>query len=75
MLRTLRVIGVVAFLALVVIVVIDPDRADNLPLIGLLVGAVLLQLGYEVALPGIADRRTRSEPPPRGERRKPQDPS
>ena len=59
LLRWLRVISIVAFLTLIVIVVLDPARASDLPLVGLLVGAILLQLGYEVVLPGITDRRSK----------------
>lgn len=62
LLRWLRVLAVVAFLGLVVIVVLDPVRGDDLPLVALLSGAVLLQLGYEVAVPGLS-KRPPAEPP------------
>ena len=53
LIRWLRVISVVAFLALVALVVLDPIRSSNIPLAALLIGACLLQLGYEVVVPGL----------------------
>jgi hypothetical protein len=56
--------SVIAFLALVIIVVLDPVRSGDVPLVALLSGAVLLQLGYEVAIPGLQrreDQRTTDE--------------
>jgi high-affinity Fe2+/Pb2+ permease len=60
--RWLRLISVVAFLVLIVVLVLDPTRSGDLPLQALLVGAILLQLGYEVAVPGL-QRSDRKEPP------------
>jgi peptidoglycan/LPS O-acetylase OafA/YrhL len=56
-LRALRVISVISFLILVSVVVLDQGRPPDLPLTALLVGAVLLQLGYEVIVPGLSRRR------------------
>jgi hypothetical protein len=58
LLRALRTVSLVAFLALTALVIIDPSRADN-PTRAMLIGAVLLQLGYEVVikLPQIVARR------------------
>lgn len=51
LIRWLRALSVLAILVLVIYVVLfRPD----LPLVALLMGAVLLQLGYEVAIPGLA---------------------
>ena len=57
LLRWLRIISVIAFLGLITLVVLDPVRSSNIPLAALLVGACLLQLGYEVVVPGLTDRR------------------
>lgn len=49
-----------AILALVVLVVgvgIVADRPIDLPLVALLCGVVLLQLGYEVIIPGLTKPR------------------
>jgi hypothetical protein len=54
LLRWLRVISILAFLAILVVVVLDPARAADTPLVALLSGAVLLQLGFEVVVPGFA---------------------
>jgi hypothetical protein len=59
--RWLRVVSIVAFLGLVVIVVLDPVRGSDLPLVALLSGAVLLQLGYEVVIPGLSRPRKDDE--------------
>ena len=56
LLRWLRAISVMAFLTLVCVIVLDPARGSDLTLIALLSGAVLLQLGYEVVIPGITRR-------------------
>jgi hypothetical protein len=55
--RWLRVVAVVAFLALLGVIVLDPIRGNDLPLVALLSGAVLLQLGYEVSVPFISKPR------------------
>lgn len=62
--RALRVLSVVAFLGLIIVVVVDPDRSNNLALQSLLVGAILLQLGYDVALrlPDIISKRNSQVP-------------
>lgn len=52
LLRWLRALSVVAFLTLVVVVVLRSGAVD-IPLVALLSGAVLLQLGYEVIIPGL----------------------
>ena len=55
-LRWLRVLAVLAILALVVLIVgvgVIANRPVDLPLVGLLLGVVLLQLGYEVIIPGL----------------------
>jgi hypothetical protein len=62
LLRALRAISLAAFLAIFVVVVADPDRAMNLALVAFLAGAILLQLGYDVAL-RIPDLGPRPKPP------------
>lgn len=59
LLRILRTISLIAFLGFLCVLVVDPGRNDNFPLLALLVGAVLIQLGYDVILriPGFIDRR------------------
>lgn len=57
LLRWLRALSVLAFLALVVVVVLDPTRGNDLTLVALLSGATLLQLGYEVGIPLLGGRR------------------
>ena len=55
-LRWLRALAVLAVLALVVLIVgvgVIADRPIDLPLVALLCGVVLLQLGYEVIIPGL----------------------
>jgi hypothetical protein len=62
LLRWLRALSVISFLSLVILVVqtvlsrpeVNPN--DFLALAGLLAGAVLLQLGYEVTIPGLVKR-------------------
>jgi hypothetical protein len=57
-LRILRIVSVISFLIIMAIVILDNSRPNDLPLAALLAGAVLLQLGYEVVVPGL-DRRFR----------------
>lgn len=61
-LRWLRILSVIAslglFVSLIGSLVIDPSRDDNLPLDALLAGVILLQLGYDIFIPGLS-RRTR----------------
>ena len=55
-LRWLRVLAVLAILGLVILIVgvgVIADRPIDLPLVALLCGVVLLQLGYEVIIPGL----------------------
>lgn len=62
--RVLRAVAILAFLALLALVVIDPTRRDA-TLDALLLGAILLALGYPVALklPGLAAKDKPKEPP------------
>ncbi len=59
-LRWLRVLAVLAsiglFVSLIGALILDPTRDDNLPLDALLAGVVLLQLGYQVFIPGLSRR-------------------
>lgn len=57
--RVLRSISILALLGLLSLVVADRSRQNDWPLVALLVGAVVLQLGYDVALriPGILEPR------------------
>jgi antibiotic biosynthesis monooxygenase (ABM) superfamily enzyme len=58
-LRWLRALAVLAVLMLVVLVVgvgVIADRPIDLPLVALLCGVVLLQLGYEVIVPGLSGK-------------------
>ena len=55
-LRWLRVLAVLAILGLVILIVgvgVIAARPIDLPLVALLCGVVLLQLGYEVIIPGL----------------------
>ena len=58
LLRAMRFISFFAFLALLSLVIIDPTRADNATR-AMLIGAILLQLGFEVVvkLPEVIARR------------------
>lgn len=51
--RWLRTFSVLAFLGLIIVVVLDPARASDTPLVALLAGVILVQLGYEIAIPGL----------------------
>lgn len=59
-LRWLRILSVIAslglFVSLIGSLVIDPSRDDNLPLDALLAGVILLQLGYDIFIPGLSRR-------------------
>lgn len=58
--RILRTISVLAFLILVGVLIVDKDRQTDIALDALLVGAILIQLGYDIAIPflsGVIERR------------------
>lgn len=50
LLRWLRALAVVAFLGMLVVVILDPDKADNAELLVLLFGSILIALGYPVVM-------------------------
>lgn len=56
LLRVLRAISILAFLVLIAVVVLDPGRTDATTLAPILAGAILLQLGYAVVVPGLSKR-------------------
>ena len=44
--RILRAVAVIAFLAMLAVVVADPEKSDNGELLFLLFGSILIALGY-----------------------------
>lgn len=57
LLRVLRTISVIAFLALLIVVLIVKEDAD-VTTVGFLIGAILIQLSYDalVGIPGVLRR-------------------
>ena len=65
--RWLRIVSGVVMLTVFVVIAVDPARnTDDIPTLGLALGALLILLGYEglVRLPGVTKGKDEEDGPP-----------